>query len=82
MRKIRRSVSCWEKVGDERLISDIALPEIPLSDLKKAFDVSEDADPMYEDFEITVRQAEFLQRFIDIEFDFDRYDYSLDTRAD
>jgi hypothetical protein len=77
MIKTERSIECWEKAGDEKLISTAILPFIPLAELKKAFFIDDANDPMYEVFVITDKQAEFLKKWIDIDFNFGQYDYHL-----
>lgn len=80
-------VSVFEKTGSQYLVEDYELKDINLEILQKIFNVDPmDPDPFIRNIvycqEIGKKEAEKLKKHINIEFDFDKYDYMLEGRDD
>jgi len=81
MTKIRRYIGCFYRYGkDETIIEEIDLPDIPLAELQELFSVPKN-NPMYDCWDITPEHVAFFQNKINIEFNFDRYEYFLETSS-
>jgi len=75
MKKLVRVIESFDKKTEE-LIGEIPLPNIPLNNIQEIFHVPE-YDPMYDCWCIDEQRAGFLKQYIDINFDFKKYDYFL-----
>lgn len=75
----------WFNKDDEWEAGTKELPDIPLSELQRAFPASaeESKDPlMYCCHEIKEDHVSFFQQHMSFEFEFDKYDYFLEYDAD
>ena len=72
-----RVISYFDKV-DESYVDEIVLPEIPLVLLQKIFEEDDADDPMYDSYPIGKQRSVLLKKFLNFDFDFDRFDYFLE----
>ncbi|WED25507.1 hypothetical protein L3V77_10555 [Vibrio sp. DW001] len=75
-----RVIRYFDKVTED-FVDEITLPDIALKELQESFGTSSD-DPMYEVFPIGEQNSIFLKRYVDVNFDFVKFDYFLDYDAD
>ncbi|MCX2679368.1 hypothetical protein OOZ15_05380 [Galbibacter sp. EGI 63066] len=78
--KIQRCITFYEKKGDtfigDRILSE---EEVSLRELKEIFGYSEKDSLLYEQYDINNEIASMLSDKIDFTFNFDKYDYFLET---
>ncbi|MEM6590477.1 MAG: hypothetical protein AAF651_01295 [Cyanobacteria bacterium P01_C01_bin.73] len=72
---LKRVIEYFSNETDE-LVGEIALPAVDLATLQNLLGVSAD-NPMITGFSINEKEAVFLRRSADIEFDFAQYSYFL-----
>ncbi|HCN49439.1 MAG TPA: hypothetical protein DIT10_10135 [Chryseobacterium sp.] len=76
--KIERLISWFDK-KEENLIGEYNIDTLSLDVLKEIFTPSPEEDPMmYDPYIIHQQESEALKKYIDLEFDFDRYIYQID----
>jgi hypothetical protein len=81
MTKIVRLITCFEKEGDD-LVYEIALPQekLHLSELQKLYGIASE-NPMYDCYPINSNNSYFFIEMINQKFDFEKYDYYLQSYA-
>lgn len=75
--KIERIIS-WFDRRDERLIGEFNIDFIPLDLLKETFRPPIEDPLMYNPYDINIAESEILKKYVDIEFEFDKYIYQID----
>jgi len=75
--KIERIIS-WFDRGDEELIGELNIDFIPLDVLKETFSPPIEDPLMYNPYDINIEESEILKKYVDIEFEFDKYTYQID----
>ena len=75
--KIGRIIS-WFDRRDERLIGEFNIDFIPLDLLKETFRPPIEDPLMYNPYDINIAESEILKKYVDIEFEFDKYIYQID----
>ncbi|MGJ1234590.1 MULTISPECIES: DUF7683 domain-containing protein [Sphingobacterium] len=75
--KIERIIS-WFDRRDERLIGEFNIDFIPLAILKETFRPPIEDPLMYNPYDINIAESEILKKYVDIEFEFDKYIYQID----
>lgn len=75
--KIVRIIS-WFDRRDERLIGEFNIDFIPLDLLKETFRPPIEDPLMYNPYDINIAESEILKKYVDIEFEFDKYIYQID----
>lgn len=78
--KIERLITFYDRNGDA-LIGEISLLEdkFSLTDLKDIFNPSEDDPLLYKQYDISEDVADLINKKINFDFDFIKYDYFLET---
>lgn len=76
MTEIVRKLRGYEKHGDS-LVMEITLPAIELSQLQKQFGLVE-SDPMYDAYEVTKDQINFLQKYLKETIKWEKYDWFIE----
>ncbi|MCB1590981.1 MAG: hypothetical protein KDI90_00880 [Alphaproteobacteria bacterium] len=82
MVEIERYIAVFNRdgFGDEFLVQELPLPDIPLLELQKLFSIAGD-NPMYDCYPITIANVSFFKKWVDQEFNFERYEYFLECSA-
>lgn len=75
--KIERIIS-WFDRRDEVLIGEFNIDFIPLDILKETFRPPIEDPLMYNPYDINIAESEILKKYVDIEFEFDKYIYQID----
>lgn len=75
--KIERIIS-WFDRADEELIGEFNIDFIPLDILKGIFNPPIEDPLMYNPYDINIEGSEILKKYVDIEFEFDKYTYQID----
>ncbi|WP_286752579.1 MULTISPECIES: DUF7683 domain-containing protein [Sphingobacterium] len=75
--KIERIIS-WFDRRDEGLIGEFNIDVIPLAILKETFRPPIEDPLMYNPYDINIAESEILKKYVDIEFEFDKYIYQID----
>lgn len=75
--KIERIIS-WFDRRDEVLIGEFNIDFIPLDILKETFRPPIEDPLMYNPYDINIEESEILKKYVDIEFEFDKYIYQID----
>ena len=75
--KIERIIS-WFDRRDEELIGEFNIDFIPLDILKETFRPPIEDPLMYNPYDINIEESEILKKYVDIEFEFDKYIYQID----
>ena len=76
-----RVIRWFDKIGDD-FRGEKFLPDIPVVELKKIYPNTW-ADPlMYDCYDIAEKEADFFKQYVDIEFEFDKYEYFSEIDAD
>ncbi|MDF2852916.1 MAG: hypothetical protein K0S31_3601 [Sphingobacterium multivorum] len=75
--KIERIIS-WFDRRDEGLIGEFNIDFIPLAILKETFRPPIEDPLMYNPYDINIAESEILKKYVDIEFEFDKYIYQID----
>ncbi|QQT52137.1 hypothetical protein I6I98_17910 [Sphingobacterium multivorum] len=75
--KIERIIS-WFDRRDEGLIGEFNIDFIPLDLLKETFRPPIEDPLMYNPYDINIGESEILKKYVDIEFEFDKYIYQID----
>ena len=63
---------------DEGLIGEFNTDFIPLDLLKETFRPPIEDHLMYNRYDINIAESEILKKYVDIEFEFDKYIYQID----
>lgn len=77
---IHRFISYYKKYSDD-YVGNFTLPHIPLKELQSIFGIHNKKDLMYEVFKIENYHATFFIKKINIFFDFENYEYFLESEA-
>ncbi len=73
----------WYNKDDEKIAGEKVIPDIPASELKKVFpSIKDDPQFFHYFYDITKDHVEFLKHYVDINFQFEKFDYFLGYRAD
>lgn len=64
------------ELGD-RLIGQVDVPSLSESMLKKIFELPDDGSPWDGFYLITKKESESLKKFVEIQFNMDKYDYFI-----
>jgi hypothetical protein len=75
--KVKRIISIFNK-NDETLVDEIVLYSLDLDKLKEIFKPTADDQSMYFVYMIKKEEANELKKYLDIDFDFEKYLYQLD----
>jgi hypothetical protein len=67
--------------GEDRFVSRTDLPTITLADLRTLFPPPADDPLMYNSYEVTAKQREFLEALTGQVLDMERFDYSVECEA-
>ena len=68
----------WFYRRDEGLIGEFKIDFIPLDLLKETFRPPIEDLLMYNPYDINIAESEILKKYVDIEFEFDKYIYQID----
>jgi hypothetical protein len=74
--QIERVINAFDKSSEE-LVYEINVDAIKLEALQDIFHPASDDLVMYLNYDINSEKAQALARYIDINFDFEKYDYQL-----
>lgn len=74
---INRYISSFSKI-DEAHVGTILLPKVELADMQSLFKESK-SNPMYECYHLTENEADFFRSITNIHFDFEKFDYFLES---
>ncbi|MGJ1436325.1 DUF7683 domain-containing protein [Sphingobacterium siyangense] len=66
-------IICWFDRRDGELIGEFNIVFIPLDILKETFRPSIEDPLMYNSHDINIAESEILKKYVDIEFEFDKY---------
>ncbi len=78
--KIQRCITYYEKNGDEYIADNVILEEdFSLDELKEIFGSFENDLLLYHQYNIDAEIAHKLNNKIEFVFDFEKYDYFLET---
>jgi hypothetical protein len=72
-----RVIQCYSKETEE-LIDIYEMKPVKLEDLQELW-IQPKNEPMVAVFDINEKQAVFLKKYVDMEFDFNKYDYQIST---
>ena len=75
--KIERTISWFDK-ETELLVSEKNFDSVTVEILKKIFSPSADDPLMYNPYDITEDKAQELKKYVDLNFEFDKYFYQVD----
>lgn len=75
--KIERIIS-WFDRRDEGLIGEFNIDFIPLDLLKETFRPLIEDPLIYNPYDINIAESEILKKYVDIEFEFDKYINQID----
>ena len=75
--KIERVIS-WFDRKNESLIGEYNVDFIPFETLKSIFNPKLDDPLMYNPYDIHIEHIDFFKKYVDIEFDLDKYIYQID----
>ncbi len=68
-------------IGDDKPVGSAPLRSLNLQQIQRLWNLPE-GNPMFDSFEITATQAGVLQKLYEFQFDFEKFDYFLETSAD
>jgi hypothetical protein len=72
----------WFDQTEDFLCGEKFLPDIPVVELKKIYPDSWNDPYLYDCYRITKKEANFFKQYVDIEFEFDKYEYFSEIDAD
>jgi hypothetical protein len=72
---LTRSVRVFSNDTDQ-LVEEFPLPEVDVATLRRLWNIT-DSDSMIHEFEIGLKQMDFFQQLLGIEFNFEKYSYFL-----
>ena len=81
MSNVKRLITVFEKGDDEFLKDEIELSSPILSELQSLFSVGSD-NPMYDCFEITIKEAPYFKDRFNIQLNLEKYIYYLECNLD
>ncbi|WP_425476324.1 DUF7683 domain-containing protein [Paraflavitalea speifideaquila] len=76
MFKVERNISLFS-IDDESLVEEINVDILPLEALRNIFKPNADDPQMYLVYDIGEPEAEQLNRYLNVQFDFTKYTYHL-----
>ncbi len=79
MSNIRRYIAVFSK-SEDKLLYKFDLPEIELELLQDLVGERK-SNPMYDCYDIDNSCVSFFKNYIDIDFDFEKYEYSLEASS-
>lgn len=79
--KVIRYLRLYEKDPGDDLVGEVELPDIDLREMQMIYGVDQN-NPMFDCWRVEKHHNEFLEKYINIRVDFERYDYFIEADAE